>query len=298
MLGIVAGRRNWVAESFMAEIAVVMACHNRCVATLCSLGSLYSQEFHGTLEVFLTDDGSTDGTREAVAAEFPLVNLVTGSGDLFWTGAMAAAISRVVASSMNFTYLLWLNDDVALEADAISRLVATAGLFGDRAIVVGAVSQPEGGAITYGAFVSVNRWRPLKLRLLEPSDAPQQAETMNGNVVLVPRIVAESLGNLDFRFPHNGADMDYAYRARRAGYAVVLAPGILGTCAANRGKHDWLDANLGLADRWRKVRSVKAFPVSGWFRFCRLYGGPFWPAVFCSPYLRCLLAGLRRRGVD
>lgn len=282
----------------MTRVAVAITCHNRAKETLACLRALMSADFGGLLEVFLTDDGSTDGTGDLVARQFPEVRILAGSGDLFWAGGTALALRAAASGTEKPDYYLWLNDDVILEPSALLVMLRTASAREDRAVVVGAVKEPELGTVSYGAFVSVSRWNPLRLRLLEPSDSPRLADTMNGNVVLVPRIVAESLGNLDLRFPHNGADMDYAYRARRAGYAVVLAPGILGTCAANRGKHDWLDADLGLADRWRKVRSVKAFPVSGWFRFCRLYGGPFWPAVFCSPYVRCLLAGLRRRGGD
>ena len=46
---------------------------------------------HVDLSAVLMDDGSTDGTSEAVRSEFPWVEIVRGDGSLFWCDGMHAA---------------------------------------------------------------------------------------------------------------------------------------------------------------------------------------------------------------
>ena len=67
----------------MKYIAVLLTVFNRKDNTLCSLERLYAQlPIDGwRVDVFLTDDGCTDGTPEAVAARFPDVSIVRGTGD-------------------------------------------------------------------------------------------------------------------------------------------------------------------------------------------------------------------------
>ena len=76
----------------MRKIAALYTCHNRKDKTLSSLGSLQkayqqsNQKFK--LEIYLTDDGSTDGTSVEVKRQFPKVNLLYGDGNLFWAKGM------------------------------------------------------------------------------------------------------------------------------------------------------------------------------------------------------------------
>ena len=61
---------------------VLFTVFNRKDKTLCCLERLYAQlPIEGCqLDVFLTDDGCTDGTPGAVAARFPNVSIVRGAG--------------------------------------------------------------------------------------------------------------------------------------------------------------------------------------------------------------------------
>ncbi len=63
-------------------IAVLLTCHNRRAETLRCLEALLAQDAGASLRVFLVDDGSTDGTGEAVRVSFPQVNVVQGDGSL------------------------------------------------------------------------------------------------------------------------------------------------------------------------------------------------------------------------
>ena len=72
-------------------LAVIMACHNRREHTLSCLKALKQQSVNGkvVVDVYLLDDGSTDGTSAAVKNTFPNVHIVEGDGNLFWNRGAA-----------------------------------------------------------------------------------------------------------------------------------------------------------------------------------------------------------------
>jgi GT2 family glycosyltransferase len=248
------------------------------------------------VDVRLVDDASDDGTVEAVASTYPDVEITRGSGDLYWGGGMRLAFRRAVPE--NPDYLLWLNDDVVLDTDALKRLLATyAALCAERqplSVVAGSTRDPLTGTTTYGGVRRTSRLRRMAFAQVAPTDAPQSCDTMNGNVVLIPRSVYSVVGNVDERFTHAMGDIDYGLRARSAGCQVFLAPGHVGTCSGNFRAGTYLDETLSRRERLRRVASPKGLPFAEWAALCRRHGGPLWPALALSPYVR-MMAGRRPR---
>jgi len=270
-----------------------MTVFNRRETTLRCLGQLQAQELPDAvrLQAFVVDDGSTDGTGDAVRADYPDAHVLEGTGSLFWTGGMHLADQA--AWDTRPDYLLWLNDDVDLDPDAVTVLLDAARQTDDRAIVVGAVTDPASGEVSYGGYRRVGK--PLDLERIAPNGHVQSVDTMNGNVVLVPAAVRSAVGPPDLAFSHNMADMDYAFRARSAGFGVVLAPRAVGRCETNTAKQRWRDPSVPLRQRWELVRSFKGLPPREWWAFTRRHTGRWWPRYFPSPYIRALGAGLSLR---
>jgi GT2 family glycosyltransferase/glycosyltransferase involved in cell wall biosynthesis len=280
-----------------ATISALLTCHNRREHTLACLGSLRANAIPGvTIDVHLVDDASNDGTAEAVAAAYPEVEINRGTGDLFWGGGMRLAFTRAVPARPD--YLLWLNDDVVLDYDALERLLATyATLCAGRqplSVVVGSTRDPQTGATTYGGVRRTSRLRRMAFSLVAPTDTPQSCDTMNGNVVLIPRSVYSVIGNMDERFTHAGGDTDYGLRAHSVGCQVFVVPGHVGICSVNPRTGTFRDETLGRRERLRRVASPKGLPVAEWVALCRRHGGPLWPALALSPYVR-IIAGRRSR---
>jgi GT2 family glycosyltransferase len=275
-----------------ASIAVLLASHNRREKTLACLAGLHAAVIPGiNVVIHLVDDASTDGTVEAVTSVFPNVKVSVGSGDLYWGGGMRLAFEQALPTSPDF--LLWLNDDVVLEQDALVQLLSTyANLCALRqplTIVVGSTCDSQSGSLTYGGVERKSRLRRMKFSLVEPTNIPLACETMNGNVVFIPRSVYSVVGNIDEKFTHAMGDFDYGLRARSAGFKAYVAPGYVGTCSVNPRENTFRDAILSRRERFRRATTTKGLPFIQWAIMCRRHAGPLWPAYAISPYIRIML---------
>lgn len=279
------------------RIAVLMTCFNRRARTLDCLRSLYRQVHleDVAIRVFLVDDGSVDGTAEAVRAAFPDVNVTRADGQRFWNGGMRLAFQT--ASAERFDYFLWLNDDVTLRDDAISILLRThawcAGMGQVASIIVGGTRNPADGQTSYGGWRRARKGFGVRLEKIPVANRPIQCDTMNGNCVLLPASVVERVGELESRFTHGMGDFDYGLRAGYAGCSIWVAPEFVGDCVQNTGKGLWTDESLPVAERWRKLLGPKGIPPGEWFVYTRRHGGWLWPLLWISPYLKFWLRSAR-----
>ena len=272
-----------------ANLAVIMTCHNRRNITLACLHALYEQTNH--CDVYLTDDGSSDGTAQAIKVEYPEVHILQGNGNLFWVGGMHLAFNEAIKNQ--YDYYLWLNDDTFLEDNAVSKLLyihqsLTKQGYSDS-IVVGSTKDPITGRATYGGAVKSKKWYSNKFEFLKPSLVIQKCDAMYGNCVLIPKTVVTKVGNIDTAFVHTLGDLDYALRARKLGCQIWVAPGYIGTCTKNSIRNTWGDTNLTIIERLNKVLQTKAFPLKCWTIFCSRHSGPFWIFYWFLPYIRAII---------
>lgn len=87
----------------MIQIAVLLTCYNRRQKTETCLHSFFTaiRDVRGySFTVFLTDDGSTDGTSDSIKRLFPHVQVIAGQGNLFWAGGMRLAWNKALHSGL------------------------------------------------------------------------------------------------------------------------------------------------------------------------------------------------------
>jgi GT2 family glycosyltransferase len=273
-----------------------MTCHNRREQSVSCLERLQSQTVKADIEIFLVDDGSTDGTTEAVRDRFPSTHLLQGDGSLYWTGGMRMAMEAAIPGQ--FDFYLWLNDDTKLYPDAIARLLQTHEALESRgetpAIIVGSIRDPESGELTYGGSVRDSRWQPLRFRhILIPSE-PVKCDVFNGNCVLLPRGAVERTGNLSSSLHHATGDDEYALRAAKSGVSSWVAPGTFGECRRNPVRGTWKDPTIPLWKRYKMLFSVKGQPPIPRLNYYYNHGGPLWFVIYPLVYLRPLAISIKR----
>lgn len=256
----------------MSNIAVLITCHNRKMATLSCLQRLYDQKYD--IDIYLTDDGCTDGTPKAVRENFPEVNIVCGDGNLYWNRGMHAAWQKA-STTKDYDFYLWLNDDTDLFPGALGSLIAVSRKHADRAIICGATCSENNEEATYGG-------RDARSSLLIPSGQMQPCHHFNGNIVLVPRFVFHAIGNLDPGYTHALGDFDYGLRARKAGIETYQTPDFIGTCEQHATLPKWCNPEYPLKTRLKHFRGPLGGHPREQFRFEKRHYGV---AKACFHYL-------------
>lgn len=275
----------------MTRIAVLITCFNRRALTLACLGALFaSRDLDGvTLDVFLVDDGSRDGTAAAVTAGFPQVHVIAGSGKLFWNGGTRLAWQHALKTQPDF--YLWLNDDLSIAPDALSRALTLwrmrAPGVARKLVIVGRTVDPQSGAMTYGGYIHASGLS--RLRFTRPVQPEAVCDTFNGNFVLFPATVPDDIGINSADYIHAYGDNDYGLRARRAGYVNLQMAGPVGAQARNKA-YEESTARLTIGN-WRYILfDPKGVSLREWWIFCRTHGGWIWPVNFFGRYIKLALA--------
>ncbi len=195
---------------------------NRCLCQIKKEFLVGNLECH--IDVFLTDDGSSDGTYESVQRAFPEVHAYKSNGSLFWGRGMLNSWQKAIEYG-KFDAYLWMNDDADLFDYAFSEIVSCAEKMQWQSIICGALCDDQ-GTFTYGGLDE-------KFRAVVPDGEMHEIYWMNGNFVLVPNSVVEKIGLIDGNFHHIGGDYDYGYMAHESNIKIYSTKSYIGKCDRN-----------------------------------------------------------------
>ena len=278
----------------MNKIAVLITSHNRKEKTMHCLSALFSCELSSwTIQVYLVDDGSSDGTSDMVKEKFPHVMIIRGTGDLFWAGGMRLAWE--VASSGDPDGYLLLNDDTILYKDALATLLEThlaiIQKYGIRGISIGSTCDPDSGEFTYGGFKLKNKITSHVAAVQPDPNKMRRCDMANANIMLIPKEVALKVGELSKAFTHSLADFDYTLRASRAGIPVMVCKSYCGTCVNDHG-NSWVSADQPLQARINYLKDAKHLAYQEYLHYMKIHFPLYWPVSFVMLWLKALVPGL------
>lgn len=226
----------------MIRIATIVTCFNRREKTISSLQHMYAAQEHynsvskDTIDIalYMTDDGCTDGTSDAVRKVFPdkEIHIQRSDGELFWARGMNYSW-KVAAEGGAWDFFLLINDDTDMTEDCFLQLIEAEKYsqvkHGKEALVAGIIaSKKDASQVTYGGERFLTHFS-AKLQLMEPSGKPQECDLTNANILLVPYSIFRQVG-IFYPYLHSCADSDYSVMATRAGFPVYVTSGICGLC--------------------------------------------------------------------
>lgn len=205
-------------------LSVLVATWNGWALTRRALRSLYSTAPPGLdLEVIVADNGSTDETRSALAAEFPSVRvLALGSNCGF-----AAANNRALEVARS-QLLLLLNNDTVLDQGSLAALLQCANsrpefhVFAAQMVRFDAPQVVDNRGIYLDATAHCRQ-----IDTGAPTDAlaaPVEVFGASGGACLIRRSVVDAIGLFDESLESYLEDCDFALRARAAGYRCLYIP--------------------------------------------------------------------------
>lgn len=176
-------------------------------------------------EVIVVDNGSTDASMQAVRSNFPSVSLIENGCN----NGFARACNQGVATSRG-RYVLFLNNDAFLPADALDRFERDFEAY-PKAALIGGQLVGEDGQLQRSAGVAPTFLSELGLlRKRKPAtvdaDQPVEVETLVGACMAFRRAVASDAGLLDEDFFFYFEETEWCVRLRRQGWQVMVDPRI------------------------------------------------------------------------
>ena len=230
----------------MDNIAVIMTCHNRRDKTLAAVGSLLESAQGCSVEVnpvfYITDDGCTDGTVEALLSRFGTdrFHIIEGDGSLYWAGGMRKAWTAAANDDATYGWKFYFlyNDDTRLFPDGLEKLFCTHSFclarYGRPGMYSGLTcSFNDSSEITYGGEVLTGGLSGCLLgrtRRLGVSSEPRECDFANANALLLSAEIVRQAGIFHDGYCHSCADYDYSFLTRRKGIPVLTTADTVGEC--------------------------------------------------------------------
>ena len=183
---------------------------------------------HGVAQVRIVDNGSVDGTLDAIqrhAASDPRLHFI-GNPD---NPGFSHACNQGVRDS-DAEWLAFVNPDCLVEPDTLSRLLALAREAGGECLL-GADLVDERGVRDPAArrrdpaFAAMLREPAAREVALPPDDGAtlQPVDAVSGALMLLPRALFDRIGGFDAGYRLHAEDLDLCRRAREAGATVAVA---------------------------------------------------------------------------
>ncbi len=271
-------------------IYVLIPVHNRKEVTLTCLERLRQNGDLDRYKVVVIDDGSTDGTAEAIQAAYPTVIILKGDGNLWWTGAIALGMQY--AYEQGADYFIWLNDDTLPLPNTLTLMVSACAAAPRQVITAQCYADSTFTQPTYGGR-RVKRFS-LQFLVAKPQET-LNCDVCSGNLVCLPRSIVDIVGYPPGQqAPQTWGDVVYTWWAKQAGFRVKVL-GAAAVCPTNPLEEGWATSPIPMGKRWQQLRSPKSsiYPPAYWF-YCRQLYGLSGVIPFGLVYLKLVLFTLLR----
>jgi len=219
------------------DLSIIVVSYNTRDETLECLRSVYEQTVGIGFEVIVVDNASGDGSPEAIASEFPQLELIRLEENIGFGRA-----NNVGAKSASGRYILLLNPDTIVLDEAIQKLLAFAeadgrgGIYGGRTVfrdgslnpitcrrretvwslfckATGLAAlfkkSPFFNAESYGSF---------------QQDRVMEVDVIPGSFFLIGSELWHELEGFDPVYFMYGEEVDLCYRAKKRGFTCLFTP--------------------------------------------------------------------------
>ncbi len=219
------------------KLTVLVVSYNTRELTLACLASVQAETRNLDYEVIVVDNASRDGTAEAVARDFPPVQLVCPEENRGFAKA-----NNLAAGMATGEWLLLLNPDTVILDGAIDKALAFAAKQSGDVIVGGRTLFADGRLNPLSCHNRPTPWSvfcaAIGLARLFPGsvvfnaealgswkrDSVRQVDAISGCFLLIRRALWNRLGGFDESFFMYGEETDLCLRAEKLGARCLVCP--------------------------------------------------------------------------
>ena len=213
------------------DISVIIVNWNTRELLLNCLRSVYQTVRDISFEVWVVDNGSSDGSVEAVRSEFPGVHLIENRKNLGFAAANNQALRR-----MTGRYALLLNSDAELTTDAAQSLMVFMDAAPSAGMACGQLLNPDGSrqnSIANFPSLLALVSNETVLRIVFPKKFPSkrrdyahpiEIESGIGACLMIRKSAMDTVGIFDERYFFFFEETDWAYRMKQGGWKIYFTP--------------------------------------------------------------------------
>ncbi|GAB4524231.1 MAG: glycosyltransferase family 2 protein [Anaerolineales bacterium] len=195
------------------------------LACLRSLEAVQGPSF----DIAVVDNGSRDGSAQAITRSFPDVTVIQSIVNLGFTGGNNLGL--MYAQRQGYEYVLLLNNDTEVAPDFLAPLVQ-AMEDDPQAAAAGPLIYYHARPRVVWSAGGVIDWQRGETRMLgldehdsgQFDSPPQVVDFVTGCALLVRLSVVAEVGALDERFFAYYEEVEWCVRMQRAGYRILFVP--------------------------------------------------------------------------
>ncbi|EBA14567.1 glycosyl transferase, family 2 [Roseobacter sp. SK209-2-6] len=218
-------------------LTVIIVSYNTVDLTLAALRTLFATTQETSFRCVVYDNASADGSAEAIAREFPQVELIASQENLGFARA-----NNLVAEAAQTEWVLLLNPDTEVHPGAVDALMAFARAHPEAGIYGGRTVFPDGSLNIASCWNRITPWSAfcsaVGLRAIFPKsgvfnpeamgdwarDSVRKVDIVVGCFLLMPTALWRELGGFDLKYFMYGEEADLCLRAARLGYQPMITP--------------------------------------------------------------------------
>jgi GT2 family glycosyltransferase len=256
-----------------AELTVVIVTWNTRELTLRCLDTLFDNTPNLRMRVIVADNGSEDGSADAIAKRFPQIDLIRNEGDFGFARANNEAIK-----SVNSEWVLLLNPDTEVHPNAINNLLAFSKQHPEAGVTGGRSVFADGSLNPASAWNKMTPWSLFCFltglnRIFKRSaffnpeaiggwkrDTVRRVDIVSGSFFMIQTALWRKLGGFDSRYFMYGEEADLCLRAAAIGYLPMITPDAqimhLGGASAPKGVRrlqNWTAKATLVRGHWPKL---------------------------------------------
>ena len=215
----------------MTDLSVIIVSYNTKDLLLECLTSVFGSSSGILCDVHVVDNGSMDGSADAVAQGFPNVRLIRNPDNRGFARACNQGLREAQGK-----YLLLLNSDAKIKSEALRELIAFMDRTPDAGAAGGQLIREDGSLQnSFDNFpdLCTELMNKSLLKLLFPKrypgkhlkfEGPVQVESLIGACMMVRREAMEAVGMLDEGYFFFLEETDWCLRMNDLGWKIYFLP--------------------------------------------------------------------------